>query len=422
MIPTMNAPKKLLIVDPVSSSSVFAERATQNFGLDVTAVLSSADLPKDLVDSIPHDHLSALFVCSDPEELRAAVEEHLGGAPDYLLCGSEPGVELYDHLASVWQLRPNNPGLTQARRDKARMQDALKSHGIRYIPHLEASDAESVRRWCESQSFGKFVVKPLRSSASQGVHICQRPEEAAAATQRLLGETDVLGNVIDSVLVEAFIEGTEFVVDTVSVGGGHRVLAVFEYDKEIVDGVPLYRSMRALPIDCDSDLINYTLQALDALGISDTAAHSEILMDADGPVLVETGARMHGGLGPWLAEMAYSDSLINAALTARLADSPDQSSHETEVHLENETAECFIASGASGKLAASRVPGFVTRLGSYQFDTEKAVVGDPVLRTTDLLSVYCRVVLSTPSVAVLEKDMQELRDAVRRGDLLDITR
>ncbi|WP_181442384.1 hypothetical protein [Streptomyces tateyamensis] len=42
------------------------------------------------------------------------------------------------------------------------------------------------------------------------------------------------------------------------------------------------------------EIAAYVAQALTALGVENGPGHSELILTADGPVLIGTGARMHG--------------------------------------------------------------------------------------------------------------------------------
>ncbi|CAN0568388.1 unnamed protein product, partial [Laminaria digitata] len=45
-----------------------------------------------------------------------------------------------------------------------------------------------------------------------------------------------IGGVNEGALVQEYLDGTEYVVDTVSRGGVHRLCAIWEYDKRSVNG------------------------------------------------------------------------------------------------------------------------------------------------------------------------------------------
>ena len=61
----------------------------------------------------------------------------------------------------------------------------------------------------------------------------------------IFGSTNVFGSLNDSVLIQEFLEGKEYVVDSVSVEGVHKTVAIWEYDKRAANGAKfVYYGMR----------------------------------------------------------------------------------------------------------------------------------------------------------------------------------
>ena len=85
--------------------------------------------------------------------------------------------------------------------------------------------------------------------------------------------------------------GEEYVVDTVSRDGVHKCVALWKYDKRAANGVQgavVYFGMQLLAADSDPALrqmIGYVEGVLDAIGIRNGAMHTEIKLEARGPVL-----------------------------------------------------------------------------------------------------------------------------------------
>lgn len=104
-------------------------------------------------------------------------------------------------------------------------------------------------------------------------------------------------------MIQEFLEGKEYVVDTVSRNGVHKVVTIWEYDKRQCNGADfIYFGLRlksATDPRC-RDLIDYQKKVLDALEIRHGAGHGEVMLTPDGPCLVEVGARPHGGEGSWV--------------------------------------------------------------------------------------------------------------------------
>jgi biotin carboxylase len=148
-------------------------------------------------------------------------------------------------------------------------------------------------------------VKPVQSAGTDDVFLCTSFEEAEVAFSRILGKINGLGLVNESVLVQEFLVGKEYVVDKVSRDGVHKVVAIWEYDKRPVNGANfVYYGMRLMPTNTPKcqQMIAYADKVLDALGINQGPSHMEIMYNEEtGPCLVEVGCRCQGGEGTWLA-------------------------------------------------------------------------------------------------------------------------
>ena len=208
------------------------------------------------------------------------------------------GVTIAEDLASALDLPGNRTGSASARRDKARMADALRAAGVRHIPHAVADDARPlVAQW---SSWGKptVMLKPPASAGSEDVIPCSSAEEIMRASQKILGKINACELPNESVLMQPLVTGEEYVVNAVSANGNHCVTDIWLCRK-----VP---SPSGTPLDVYSDLIDstsplanllteYVFRVLDATDISWGASHSEIILSDSGPVLVEVGARLMGG-------------------------------------------------------------------------------------------------------------------------------
>ncbi|CAM9221152.1 unnamed protein product [Ectocarpus sp. 8 AP-2014] len=155
------------------------------------------------------------------------------------------------------------------------------------------------------------VVKPARGCASGSVFRCQGEREAMEAFDKILGtpKYGTPGEFNDEVLVQEFLVGTEYVVDTVSRDGEHKAVAIWRYDKRPANGAPfVYFSVKLMPSDgqAEQKVVEYAFKALDALGITFGPTHTEIMMVGahggdDGttspgegtPTLVEVNTRWH---------------------------------------------------------------------------------------------------------------------------------
>ena len=92
----------------------------------------------------------------------------------------------------------------------------------------------------------KAVVKPCEGAGSDGVTICNSKQDVRDAFLKLDGTRNVLGLTTYEVLVQEYLVGDEYVVDTVSRDGVHKCVAIWKYDKRIFNGSPVvYYGARA---------------------------------------------------------------------------------------------------------------------------------------------------------------------------------
>ncbi|MER8031642.1 ATP-grasp domain-containing protein [Streptomyces bauhiniae] len=409
----------LVVVDPYSSGSALARRAKELYGLTSIAVLTSETLPPALVASYPAEDFRAEVRFSDVLESARAIESLCGGRPEFLVCGSEPGVEAFDLLAAHWGMRPNT-GSSDARRDKHLMQARLRDADVRHIPHHKARDTESAVAWCARSGVAEYVVKPVKSFATDGVYFCADLDEVRAACDRLFGRLDLAGELITEVLVQERLIGPEFVVDSVSLNGSHFVVAMFRYMKETVDGNPVYRTMSAVEVGDHPDIVAYVEQVLSALGIENGPGHSELILTSEGPVLIETGARMHGGLGARLVDESSTHSLIDLTLASRVAPEEFRRLTGTRPSLRRGVVECFLSASVAGVVTANRVRESCGGLDSHLFDTCPQTPGDRLEKTVDLITSYGRVVLAHADARTLERDVEHVLGLDRSGRLMEV--
>lgn len=232
--------------------------------------------------------------------------------------GAETGVELADQLSSRLGLRTNGTEQSLARRNKYIMGESVRKAGVRAVKQAFCTNIEQMLVFLDSIDIhqdGKLrcVCKPVQSAGTDDVFLCQSKDEAIAAFNKILGKVNGIGLLNDSVLVQEYLQGKEYVVDKVSRDGLHKLVAIWEYDKRPCNGANfVYFGMRLKPSTTEMAkiLVAYADKVLDAVGIVNGPSHMEVMVntihDINGevryePCLVEVGARCHGGEGTWLS-------------------------------------------------------------------------------------------------------------------------
>lgn len=137
-----------------------------------------------------------------------------------------------------------------------------------------------------------IIVKPADNGGSRGVTLVRSREELDNALNRAF---DWSPN--QTVMVEQFVEGKEFSVESISYQGKHHILQIT--DKITTEAPYFVELAHHQPADLNEkqwqDIKNLTIQMLDALKIENSAGHTEIKMDANGVLyVIEMGPRMGG--------------------------------------------------------------------------------------------------------------------------------
>lgn len=242
--------------------------------------------------------------------------------PAYVVAGSEFGVALAARLAADLGLKGNPVDRIPYMIRKDMMQKALADHGLRSVRgRVVRSDKEALE-FFDHLDKDEVVVKPVRGAGSQGVYLCRGKAEMLAMVRKHLTEARKNGNADPEVLVQERINGTEYVVNTVSCNGKHRVVSVGAYDKYILSNGSIaynyFRYITKLEVG-HSSLLRYACSVAEAIGVKYGPVHGEYMVDEKGPVLIEVNCRpMGGGLDRRYSELISGQHETDSALDSYL--------------------------------------------------------------------------------------------------------
>lgn len=136
------------------------------------------------------------------------------------------------------------------------------------------------------------IVKPTDRSGSRGITRVESREELMPAISRAIEQSFE-----KKAIVEEYIKGAEYSVETISYQGTHTLLAI---TKKYTTGNPHYIEVGHLqpaPLKPETkDQIQATVfAALDTLKVENGAGHSELRIDREGNIrIIEIGSRMGG--------------------------------------------------------------------------------------------------------------------------------
>lgn len=390
------------------SPTVRLVRAFREAGCAVVRLQSTPEPPPFYRPGLILDELDGVLVHDGDVPTTVAAVAAL--RPTAVVAGGEMGVELADAVSEALGLPTNGTALSPARRDKHLQGETVRSAGLRATPQIRVDDEATLADW-HAATGGRVVVKPLRSAGNDGVRFCDTPAESVVALRALRGSTDLFGRVNDAVVAQAHLVGTEYVVNTVSRDGRHRVTDVWRYAKISANGVSdrVSGALSVAPDDAARPaLVAYALAVLDALGVRHGPAHAEIMLTADGPCLVEVGVRLCGADTAYYAALSAGESQIEWTVDAYLHPERFLVRCDDPARPLGHAAMAFLTSPVAGTLRSYPLLPQVRALASFH-DVQLAVrPGDPLPVTVDDTTEPMLVGLTHPSAAVVERDVATL--------------
>lgn len=323
--------KPVIIVDPLSSGIELAPAFRQR-GIPCIAVSTFDPLTSlGYGTRIQTEDFERIIKFRAGEEEADLVETLKDLSPLAILPGTDAAIPLAERLAAA--LTPgfaNDPGLQRARLHKALMQSRLEECGIPALGTLSSKDEREAERWIQAKGLANspLIVKPAISAGSDKVFHIPGGGDWKTAFKRVLTEpSKTTGRRNESAVVQEQAVGTEYAFGTVSANGEHFLAHIIKYTKG-APGEPstVYDFVEFVPLDeALHESYAYVKRVLDALGVKWGASHTEIMLTAKGPRLIETSPRMCGGPVVLFAREAsgssQADKLVEAiadrAVTSR---------------------------------------------------------------------------------------------------------
>lgn len=219
--------------------------------------------------------------------LRSAVADY---QPAYLYhVGSEDTMLPTYRVAEDLGLAVNPARAVQTINDKLALRRLLADCGLSPVRFAHADQWTDVAPLLAGFSL-PVVVKPTRLSGSRGVVLIGDPRDL-----------DSWGSTLDSygyagpVLVEEYLSGPEFSVETISVRGHHHVVGV---TRKLLGPPPYFVEAGHIhpepPSPATAAMSELVVNMLTASGYRTGPAHTEVKLTPGGPRIVESQAR-HGG-------------------------------------------------------------------------------------------------------------------------------
>lgn len=225
-----------------------------------------------------------------------------------------------NYVAEKLGLPCNQTQYSEIQTNKYKMREALQQAGIP-CPKFILAD-ESFR--CDMIVDFDFpiIVKPTDRSGSR----CVMKLDTIDGIEEAIRDACAV-SFEQKAIVEEYIDGDEYSMETISYRGEHHYLAT---TKKFTTGAPHFiETGHCQPSGLDDEIIerakSIVMKTLDALHIENSAGHSEFKVCQDGSIrIIEIGARMGGDcIGSDLVYLSTGNDFMKMVIDVACGEKPD---------------------------------------------------------------------------------------------------
>lgn len=412
MLFNSNQDKVVVVVDAYSTGKYLPDEIIKR-GFSWVHVVSRDNLPPFITAHI--NHVSCLTEIFYQNNFNKLVEQINQFNVIAVIAGTETSIELTEQLAAALHLPGNDPAKSHLRRNKFHMVEAIRSAGLHAAKQYRTNKIDELIQWYQLHfAAGEtIVIKPLHSAGTDHVTFCSSVEQIKQAAGQILGKINKLGLLNQYVLAQSFLEGQEYVVNTVSVNGKHHLTDIWRCQKQRVDGagfVPGCEILLPYEGDIQTQLRHYAFKALDVLGFVQGPAHFEIMFTPRGPAIIEVGARVQGGVNPHVHVACMGTSQLTKAIDSYLDPKRFLSYYQDGYKLDQYSRWADLIVPANGIVKSFTLLDEAQELESFYSANVHIKPGDYLLRTVDLYTSPGSIYLINKDPEKLEKDYIKLRE------------
>ncbi|WP_203841561.1 ATP-grasp domain-containing protein [Winogradskya humida] len=276
---------------------------------------------RELTWQKPHIHR---YRDVDPHNREAVAGIIAEERPDGIVTYDDALVPLVAELARDHGLPHTDPGAVRLCKDKAALRALLTDKGLGAVGYAVVENLREALSAADTIGY-PVVLKPRDLGGSVGVirieNAAQMREHypIAAAIRAQYDDPDLGG-----LLVEEYLDGPEFSVDSLTWQGRSRPLFVAgkqlgpaPYFEEVGHVVPPPPSPEL------DEALELVTAAHAAAGLDNLATHTEFRLTGKGPRIIEINVRLGGDLIPYLGLLATGVDLAAGTARVALGESPD---------------------------------------------------------------------------------------------------
>lgn len=292
---------RVLILIPTASYRAHDFMAAAN-SLDIEVIIGS-DRRQALSKLLPDTSLALNL--QKPESSLKKVKEFAQRRPLSAIVGVDEETVILAAMASeVLGLSYNGVSSVRATRNKYLMRQKMAQAGL-LSPKFQVISTDTDPKKLAEEFDYPLVLKPTFLSASQGVIRANQPDEFVDAfhqIRKIICDPSNKKKSLETnnqILVEDYIPGTEVAVEGILVNGKFKLFAVFDKPDPLEGPYfieTIYVTPSRYPKGIQVEIVEITVDALSALGLTTGPVHAEMRINEEGIWILEIAARSIGGL------------------------------------------------------------------------------------------------------------------------------
>jgi hypothetical protein len=279
--------------------------------LDIDVVLVHEPGSYDPAISVHCEQIVHAPIADGPAILAALLPLHAERPFDRVLTTTEPAGESTGYVVDALGVPGVSEFTARALKNKILMREVLDRNNLSPVRYREVRSAADIEAFLADVG-SRIIVKPFDGVASLHINPVGSPAEADSAWAALTAAG------LENAIAEEFLEGEVVSVDSFSYAGRHLPIGYSQYrmNERFVEWEVSTPSRFAAPHR--EALFDLTPRLLDAVGLTEGPSHSEFVLTADGPRVLESHARLAGSGAPELVRRAFGLDLNRMFLTIPL--------------------------------------------------------------------------------------------------------
>jgi hypothetical protein len=310
----------------------------------------------------------------------------------------------------------------------------VRKAGLRSVKEKVVTTWPEAKEYLESQNpplsdAHPVIFKILEGSGSEGVHRVHSLKQAEEIFSSEVGGESWFGKSIAKILIQEFLQGEDYVIDSVSPDGVHKVVNVWNEDLRPGNGIfNMYVGFKMMdPKDQKTKaIIDYVNKVLDVTGVQNGASDLEVkwLEEEGTPCLVDLNARwtaLMWNTGLEIEKASVGNDQITATVNAYLdGDAFDKmplvpSLKEYGAIVFINVHQDGILTDIPGLAAAKNMPSYFS---SYN---KRAFVGKPIESFPGTSNCAIYILIAHREKAVLDSDYNRIIELENSDAFFDIT-